>query len=121
MKHPLYTLDDGTEITASSIRDGKARIYVEKFDKEMDVFRSAMFSIPDGEICYFEHYTEDEVKAIVNRYLPLSREIMELIRQKGNLESSVYETEGHVELVEGEPDECVAGIRNAFFEGHGKI
>ena len=46
MKHPLYTLDDGTEITASSIRDGKARICVEKYDNDLGTFQTAVFSIP---------------------------------------------------------------------------
>lgn len=104
MKHPLYTLDDGTEITASSIRDGKARICVEKYDNDLGTFQAAVFSIPDGRILLADHYTEEEVQAMVSRYLPLSRDILEHIREKEDEspEFSVYQTEDHVELVKGE-------------------
>ena len=50
LKHPLFTYEDGTEVTASSAKDGKVRVFTEKWDVESDSFKNIEVLIPDGVI-----------------------------------------------------------------------
>ena len=82
MKFPLYTYDDGTEVTASSIHNGKTRVYTEKWDQSRDMFIHAEIMIPDGTIISSDGYTEDEVKSMVKIYRQLASDIIEYIQEK---------------------------------------
>ena len=84
MKHPLYTYDDGTEVTASSVRDGKVRVYTERWDSDRDMFVNAEIVIPDGIVISFNGYSEAEVSALVAKYQKLADDIMECIQEKEN-------------------------------------
>lgn len=85
MKHPLYTYDDGTEVTVSSVQDGKVRVCTERFDADRDMFFTAIISIPDGEVLSSSGYPESEVKAMVSLYTKLSSDIIEYVMEKEGL------------------------------------
>ena len=84
MKHPLYTYDDGTEVTASSVRDGKVRVYTERWDSDRDMFVNAEIVIPDGTVISSNGYSEAEISALVAKYQKLADDIMECIQEKEN-------------------------------------
>ena len=84
MKHPLYTYDDGTEVTASSVRDGKVRVYTERWDSGRDMFVNAEILIPDGTVISSNGYSEAEVFTLVNKYQKLAEDIIEYVQEKEN-------------------------------------
>lgn len=84
MKHPLYTYGDDTEVTASSVRDGKVRVYTERWDSDRDMFVSVEIMIPDGTIVSSNGYSEAEVSALVEKYQKLADDIIDYVREKEN-------------------------------------
>ena len=84
MKHPLYTYSDGTEVTASSIQDGKVGVFTERWDEERDMFINAEIVIPDGTVISRNGYTETKANHLADRYKKLASDIIEYIQEKEN-------------------------------------
>ena len=76
--------DDGTEVTASSVRDGKVRVYTERWDSGRDMFVNAEILIPDGTVISSNGYSEAEVFTLVNKYQKLAEDIIEYVQEKEN-------------------------------------
>lgn len=79
MKHPLYTYNDGTEVTASSVKDGKVRVFTERWDNDRDMFVNAEIVIPDGIVLSQNGYSEADLNILVERYKKLSADIIEYV------------------------------------------
>ena len=84
MKYPLYTYNDGTEVTVSSVQNGKVRICTERFDANKDIFFTAIISIPDGTVISSCGFSEKEVGKMVEMYRKLSSDIMDYVIEKEN-------------------------------------
>ena len=83
MRYPIFTYNDGTEVTASKLtQTNSLRIYTEKWDDSADAFIFAEISLPDGEILSSSGYTDEELRKMKNRYLTLSEDIISYVREK---------------------------------------
>lgn len=92
MKYPLYTYSDGTEVTVSSVQDGKVRVCTERFDADRDMFFTAIISIPDGEVLSSTGYPESEVRAMVDLYTKLASDIIDYVAGRGDRQKGMDET-----------------------------
>ena len=62
MKHPLFSLGDGTEVTASSMKDGQVHVYTERWSDEKDMFLHADIVIPGASVVSSEGYSDEEIR-----------------------------------------------------------
>ena len=84
MKHPLYTYNDGTEVTASSVKDGEVRVFTERWDSTRDMFVNTEIVIPNGTVLSQNGYSETELNKLVERYKKLSADIIEYVQETEN-------------------------------------
>ena len=82
MKHPLFSLGDGTEVTASSLKDGQVHVYTEKWSDEKDMFIHADIIIPGAMVVSSEGYSDDEILKLQDRYTKLQNDIVEYVAEK---------------------------------------
>ena len=82
MKHPIFSLGDGTEVTASSMKDGQVHVYTEKWSEEKDMFLHADIVIPGATVISSDGYSEEELCKMVDRYTKLQNDIIEYVMEK---------------------------------------
>ncbi|MCR4908535.1 MAG: hypothetical protein K5985_06855 [Lachnospiraceae bacterium] len=83
MLYPLFSYDDGTEVTASKPdENGKIFIYVEKFDNELDGFINATIAIPNASVVSSTGYSQKELDEMVSEYSKIQEDIISYIMDK---------------------------------------
>ena len=82
MKHPLFSLDDGTEVTASSMKDGYVHVYTEKWSDEKDMFIHADIVIPGATVISRDGYSDEEIHKMQDHYTRLQADIIEYVTEK---------------------------------------
>lgn len=83
MKYPVFTYDDGTEVTASKINvDGTFKLYIEKWDNTRNGFNHLMILLPENQILECEGYDSNEIKSMCEYYDLLKEDIKEYIEEK---------------------------------------
>lgn len=83
MVYPIFSYDDGTEVTASKPDiSGNVFLYVEKFDEEKDSFVNATFIIPNARIDSYFGYSEEEVNEMLRQYSEVQDDIVDYVKEK---------------------------------------
>ena len=83
MLYPIFSYDDGTEVTASKPdENGKVLLYVEKFDVSKDEFINATFVLPNMEIKNSYGYNESELDDMVKKYSEIQEDIISYVTEK---------------------------------------
>ena len=82
MKHPVFSLGDGTEVTASSIKNGQVHVYTEKWCDEKDMFLHADIVIPGAMVVSSEGYSKEELSKMVEQYTKLQNDIIEYVTER---------------------------------------
>lgn len=83
MRYPIFSHDDGTEVTASKPDiNGKISLYVEKFDEEKDAFINVTFLLPEVVVISNNGYSETEVEEMKNDYLEIKEDIISYVKEK---------------------------------------
>ncbi len=82
MKHPLFSLGDGTEVTASSMKDGQVHVYTERWSDEKDMFLHADIVIPGAVVISSEGYSDEEIRKMQDHYTKLQNDIIEYVTEK---------------------------------------
>jgi hypothetical protein len=83
MVYPLFTYDDGTEVTASKPdKDGNIYLYVEKFDIVKDAFIHATFILPNVTVKSSSGYSKSELDEMLCEYSELQDDIIDYIMEK---------------------------------------
>ncbi len=83
MLYPIFTYDDGTEVTASK-RDssGNISLYIEKFDASKDMFVNATIVIPNATVISSSGYNEKELQDMLDEYSEIEEDIIGYIIEK---------------------------------------
>lgn len=83
MMYPFMTLDDGTEIVHSEMReDNTVKVYIEKPD-EKDCFHSAVCILPDYRWEDISGFSQEEVKKIDEVISSTAHLILQFAKQGG--------------------------------------
>ena len=83
MMYPVFSYDDGTEVTASSPeKDGSIILYVEHFDAQRDEFINATFRLPGVVLISSNGYSEKELDAMSREYKAVQDDIMNYVMDK---------------------------------------
>ena len=83
MLFPIFSYDDGTEVTASKPdNDGKISLYIEKFDKKNDEFINATIIMPDVTVKTSHGYSERELEDMLSEYSEIKEDIMSYVLER---------------------------------------
>ena len=83
MIHPIITLPDNTEITASRIQnDGNYHIYIEAWDSKLDAFKHIDFLFPEGKILSAYGYDSSEISKYRTKLTNIEEDIFGFIEEK---------------------------------------
>ena len=83
MRYPIFSYDDGTEVTASKPdNNGKILLYIEKFDKERDDFINATIILPEASIVSSKGYDETELNEMIEEYSEIKDDIIDYVLEK---------------------------------------
>lgn len=83
MFYPIFTYEDGTEVTASKPDEhGNVDLYVEKFDKEKDTFIHATFVLPNATVKSSSGYDERELNDMLSKYSEIQDDIIGYVMDK---------------------------------------
>lgn len=83
MLYPIFSYDDGTEVTASKPdENGEILLYVEKFDVSRDEFINATFVLPGVEVKTSQGYSMQELKDMARRYADIQDDIVEYVKER---------------------------------------
>ncbi len=89
MLYPIFTYDDGTEVTASKPdQNGDISLYIEKFDTKEDQFINATIVIPNARILSSSGYSEEELNMMLEEYSQLQDDIIGYVMEKVNAVSA---------------------------------
>lgn len=84
MLYPVFSFDDGTEITASKPdENNKILLYVEKFDESKDEFINATFILPGMKLQSSYGYDEQALEEIIRKYSVIQEDIISYVNEKG--------------------------------------
>lgn len=82
MLYPIFSYDDGTEVTASKPDlNGNIKLYIEKFDTEKDMFINATFFLPGVTIVSFNGYSEDEINVMIKEYKEIQDDVINYVKE----------------------------------------
>lgn len=83
MIYPIFTYNDGTEVTASK-RDsnGKVSLYIERFDTDRDMFVNATILIPQPVVVSSTGYSEKELDSMLQEFSKIQDDIIEYVADK---------------------------------------
>ena len=82
---PVFTLDDGTEITASRPDEkGNITLYVEKIDKTQDSFASVSVLLPGTRILSCNGYSPEDAQSMAEEFLQIQEDIIGYVKEKTN-------------------------------------
>lgn len=83
MIYPLFTYEDGTEVTASRPdSSGNVLVYVEKFDEEKDAFINATIVLPSVTIQSSSGYSKSELDEMLSEYSKIQDDIIGYVKDK---------------------------------------
>jgi len=83
MLYPLFTYEDGTEVTASKPdANGNICLYVEKFDMDKDAFINATIILPNATVKSSSGYSKEELDEMLSEYSELREDIIGYIMDK---------------------------------------
>ncbi len=83
MLYPIFTYEDGTEVTASKPdNDGKVLLYVEKFDTQKDQFINATIILPDDVVKSSTGYSDKELQEMLDEYAEIKDDIIGYVKEK---------------------------------------
>ena len=83
MLYPIFTYNDGTEVTASKPdANGSVLLYVEKFDIQKDEFINATIMIPNASIVSSSGYDKKELEQMLSEYSRIQEDIIGYVRDK---------------------------------------
>ena len=73
MLYPLFTYEDGTEVTASKPDEkGNVSIYIERFDVKKDAFINATIVLPGATVKSSSGYDEKELQEFASNSIEAS-------------------------------------------------
>ena len=88
MLYPIFSFEDGTEVTASKPDvNGKVSLYIEKFDINKDMFINATIELPGAYLKASNGYTNDELDAIIKEYAKIQSDIIAFVSEKEKKEA----------------------------------
>ncbi len=80
MLYPVFTYEDGTEVTASKPDAyGKVLLYIEKFDASRDQFINATIILPDNVVKSSTGYNEQELAEMLKEYAEIKDDIIDYV------------------------------------------
>ena len=83
MLYPIFTYEDGTEVTASKPDAcGNVFLYVEKFDVDRDAFINATIKLPNATIQSSSGYNKAELDEMLREYSELQEDIIGYVMDK---------------------------------------
>ena len=83
MRYPIFSYDDGTEVTASKPdNNGNIMLYIEKFDRESDEFINATVMLPDLSIVSINGYERKELDELLEEYSEVKEDIIDYVMEK---------------------------------------
>lgn len=83
MLYPIFSFEDGTEVTASKPDvDGKVSLYIEKFDINKDMFINATIELPGAYLISSNGYTKDELDDMIKEYAKVQGDIIAFVMEK---------------------------------------
>lgn len=83
MFYPIFTLEDGTEATASKPdENGNVFLYVEKFDSTKNMFDKVTFQLPGVAIISSCGYSTDELKTMQKEYSVIQNDIVSYVMEQ---------------------------------------
>ena len=83
MRYPIFSYDDGTEVTASKPdENGNILLYIEKFDRESDGFINATVRLPDLTIVSVNGYDSNELDELIEEYSEVKEDIIDYVMEK---------------------------------------
>ena len=83
MFYPIFTYEDGTEVTASRPdTNGKITLYIEKFDAAKDSFINATIDIRKMTIESSNGYSDEELTSMLKEYSQIKDDIVDYIIEK---------------------------------------
>lgn len=85
MLYPIFTYDDGTEVTASKPdANGLISLYIERFDKEKDAFINATITLPNATVISSSGYAKEELDEMIKEYSVIQDDIIGFVMDKIN-------------------------------------
>ena len=83
MRYPIFSYDDGTEVTASKPdENGNILLYIEKFDRESDGFINATVRLSDLTIVSVNGYDSKELDELIEEYSEVKEDIIDYVMEK---------------------------------------
>ena len=83
MLYPVFSYDDGTEVTASKPDgNGNVLLYVEKFDVQKDDFINATFCLPGVRLISSNGYSQEALEEMTKEYSDVQDDIVDYIMDK---------------------------------------
>lgn len=83
MLYPIFSFEDGTEVTASKPDiNGKVSLYIEKFDINKDMFINATIELPGVYLKSSNGYTKDELDNMIKEYSKIQSDIIAFVMEK---------------------------------------
>ncbi|MBQ8995722.1 MAG: hypothetical protein IJ091_07890 [Oscillospiraceae bacterium] len=83
MLYPIFTYEDGTEVTASKPdKDGRVSLYIEKFDIEKDEFINATIQLPNPTVLSSFGYSNQELDDMLDEYNRIQEDIIDYVIDK---------------------------------------
>lgn len=83
MRYPIFSYDDGTEVTASKPDDnGNILLYIERFDSESDSFINATIMLPELSIVSVNGYDNMELDELIEEYSEVKEDIISYVMEK---------------------------------------
>ncbi len=83
MLYPLFTYNDGTEVTASKPdENGNISVYIERFDVNRDAFINATIILPNATIKSSSGYDEKELDELLREYSEIQEDIIGYVMEK---------------------------------------
>ena len=83
MLYPIFTYEDGTEVTASKPdADGNILLYVEKFDVNKDDFINVTFVLPSVTVQSSSGYDDTEINEMIKNYSAIKEDIIDYVKDK---------------------------------------
>ncbi len=83
MCYPIFSYDDGTEVTASKPDDkGNIMLYIERFDRKSDGFINAKVMLPELSIVSVNGYDSKELDELIEEYSEVKEDIIDYVMEK---------------------------------------
>ena len=83
MRYPVFSYDDGTEVTATKPDAmGNIMLYIEKFDRDSDSFINATVSLPNLSIVSSNGYDKKDLEEMLEEYAEVKEDIIDYVMEK---------------------------------------